>query len=194
MSETTKRALETSLKHLLLQKPLNRITINDIATDCGISRMTFYYHFQSIYDLVEWACVEDASKALENKRTYDSWQQGFLQIFQVVEENKPFIMNAYHSINRMQVEDYLYRLTSLLLLDVVDELSKDMKVRDEDKAFIADFYKYGFVGLMLEWIDGGMEEKPEKIISRLDVLIHGTMIHALENYRTDKPQNNSSLL
>ena len=68
MSQTTKRALAASLKHLLLQKPLNKITINDIAEDCGISRMTFYYHFKDIYDLVEWSCMEDAARALEGKR------------------------------------------------------------------------------------------------------------------------------
>ena len=59
MSNTTKRALEASLKKLLLQKPLDKITIQDLTTDCGISRMAFYYHFKDIYDLVEWACVED---------------------------------------------------------------------------------------------------------------------------------------
>ena len=53
MSDITKRALEASLKNLLLQKPLDKITINDIAEDCGISRMTFYYHFKDIYDLIE---------------------------------------------------------------------------------------------------------------------------------------------
>ena len=58
MSNTTKRALEASLKKLLLQKPLDKITIQDLTTDCGISRMAFYYHFKDIYDLVEWACVE----------------------------------------------------------------------------------------------------------------------------------------
>lgn len=52
MSQTTKRALEASLKHLLLKKPLDKITINDIAEDCGINRMTFYYHFKDIYDLL----------------------------------------------------------------------------------------------------------------------------------------------
>ena len=54
-SQLTKRALEESLKRLLLEKPLGKITIADITSDCGISRMTFYYHFQDIYDLVEWA-------------------------------------------------------------------------------------------------------------------------------------------
>ena len=76
MSEITKRALEQSLKNLLLKKPLNKITINDIAEDCGINRMTFYYHFKDIYDLVEWSCLEDAQKALKEKKTYDTWQEG----------------------------------------------------------------------------------------------------------------------
>ena len=56
MTNATKLALEESLKHLLLKKPLDKITINDLTTDCGISRMTFYYHFKDIYDLVERGC------------------------------------------------------------------------------------------------------------------------------------------
>ena len=51
MPNTTKAALEESLKRLLLKKPLDKITITDITTDCGISRMAFYYHFKDIYDL-----------------------------------------------------------------------------------------------------------------------------------------------
>ena len=58
MTNTTKQALEASLKHMLLKKPLDKITIRDITDDCGISRMAFYYHFKDIYDLVEWSCVE----------------------------------------------------------------------------------------------------------------------------------------
>ena len=106
MSQVTKRALEASLKNLLLKKPLDKITINDITEDCGINRMTFYYHFKDIYDLIEWCCVEDAKKALEGKKTYDTWQQGFLQIFEAVLDNKPFILNVYHSVSREQVELY----------------------------------------------------------------------------------------
>ena len=56
MSNITKQALEASLKRLLLQKPLTKITIADITEDCGVSRMSFYYHFLDIYDLLVWAC------------------------------------------------------------------------------------------------------------------------------------------
>ena len=81
MSQITKRALEASLKKLLTKKPLDKITITDITEDCGINRMTFYYHFKDIYDLVEWVCVEDATRILGENKTYDTWQEGFLRIF-----------------------------------------------------------------------------------------------------------------
>ena len=54
MAQTTKRAIAASLKRLLEQKPLNKITVTDIAKDCHISRHTFYYHFRDVYDLMEW--------------------------------------------------------------------------------------------------------------------------------------------
>lgn len=186
MSQVTKRALEASLKNQLLKKPLEKITINDIAEDCGINRMTFYYHFKDIYDLIEWSCVEDATKALEGKKTYDTWQQGFLQIFEAVLDNKPFIMNVYHSVSREQVEIYLYKLTYDLLIGVVKEKSAGMSVRNEDKKFIADFYKYAFVGLMLDWIRDDMKNDPQSIIDQLGLLMHENITKALEAYRTDK--------
>ena len=192
MSQVTKRALEASLKHLLLVKPLNKITINDIAEDCGINRMTFYYHFKDIYDLVEWCCVEDASRALAGKKTYETWQQGFLQIFEAVLENKPFIMNVYHSVSREQVENYLYKLTYDLLEGVVEEQAQGMSVRDEDKAFIATVYKYSFVGLMLDWIKGNMKEDPQQLVDRLDQVIHGGVHAALQRLRTDKNPSDSA--
>lgn len=66
MSLTTKRALAESLKKLLSKKNLDKITVKDIITDCGVNRQTFYYHFHDIYALTEWA-LRRAS--LEKTRT-----------------------------------------------------------------------------------------------------------------------------
>ncbi len=185
MSEITKHALEASLKHLLLQKPLNKITISDITEDCGVNRMTFYYHFKDIYDLVEWSCVEDARQALGGKKTYDTWQEGFLQIFQAVQSNRPFIMNVYHSVSREQVETYLYDVTYHLLINVVEEKAAGLSVSQEDKEFIAHLYKYAFVGVMLDWIRADMKTDPQAIIARLSLVLHGNITAALERLRSD---------
>ena len=131
MSQVTKRALEQSLKNLLLKKPLTKITINDIAEDCGINRMTFYYR-----------CV-----------------------------------------HAEQVEKYLQPLVDRLLLDVINEEVGTMKVRDEDKQFIAQVYSYIFIGLMLDWIKDDMREDPRQIVDRLAKLIRGSMSAALSRFR-----------
>ena len=185
MAQMTKRALEASLKNLLLQKPLNKITINDITEDCGISRMTFYYHFKDIYDLVEWSCMEDAARALEGKKTYDTWQEGFLNIFRAVQANKPFVMNVYRSVSRERVEQYLKPLIHNLVLGVIEEKSAEMAVSEADKSFIAYFYEYAFIGIMLDWISENMKSDPKIIVERTSKLIHGNIIRALNAFRTD---------
>lgn len=183
MSQITKRALEISLKKLLLQKPLNKITISDIANDCGINRMTFYYHFKDIYDLIEWICTEETARAINGKKTYETWQQGFLQTFQMILENKPFISNVYHSISREKMEDYLYTITFNFLIEVVEEKAVGMSVAESDKKFIADFYNFAFVGLLLDWIKKGMQEDPQLIIDQVSALISGDVTRALNKYQ-----------
>lgn len=183
MSQVTKRALEQSLKNLLLKKPLTKITVSDIADDCGINRMTFYYHFKDIYDLVEWSCLEDAKRALDEKKTYDTWQQGLLQIFEAVQQNKPFILNVYRCVHREQVEKYLQPLVDELLIGVIEEKASGMTVRDEDKQFIAQAYGYMFIGLMLDWIKDNMRENPQQIVDRLNSLIKGSLSAALSRFK-----------
>lgn len=186
MAQTTKRALQASLKELLQKKPLDKITIADITENCGVNRMTFYYHFKDIYDLVDWSCEEEAMRVLAGNKTYDTWQQGFLRIFEAVAANKSFITNVYHSVSRERVENYLYQVTYSLLIGVVEEKAAGMTVRQEDKVFIADFYKYAFVGVMLDWIGRGMKEDPQQLVGCISNMIQGNFSKALGNARIDK--------
>ena len=183
MSEITKKALAESLKKLLSKNKLNKITIKEITEDCGVNRQTFYYHFKDIYDLVEWSCLEDAKKALEEKKTHDTWQEGFIQIFDAVKNNKPFIMNVYNYIDRAQVEVYLTPLVDNLLMGVIEEESANISVRDEDKQFIARIYGYVFIGIMLDWIKDGMNEDPVQIVDKLSILLKDSIANALQKFQ-----------
>ena len=182
MSDITKRAISASLKKLLCEKKLNKITVQDIADDCGINRQTFYYHFQDIYDLVEWTCIEDTEKVLKENRTYATWQEGFLAVFYLAKEDKTFIENIYRSVSLELLEQYLYRLVYPLLKNVVDEKAKNYTVRDENKKYIADFYKYAFVGVLLEWIRNDMRESPESITDRVSKIVSGAIETAFNNF------------
>ncbi|SCY76650.1 TetR/AcrR family transcriptional regulator [Alkaliphilus peptidifermentans] len=183
MTQITKEALAASLKKRLRKTTLQKITVKDIVKDCQLNRQTFYYHFQDIYTLLEWTILTEATKAISNNKTYNTWQQGFLQAFQYVEENKKLVLNAYYSMDREQVEKYLYRVVYKLMIDVINEKAKGMCVSEEDKEFIANFYKYAFVGLMLEWINTGMKERPEDIMDKLSKLVTGDIHKSLLNYQ-----------
>lgn len=179
-SQLTKRALEESLKRLLLTKPLNKITIADITSDCGISRMTFYYHFQDIYDLVEWACEEDAARAIAGNKTADTWQTGLLDTFLALRENKSFIASIYHDMSREQVERFLVPVVSDLVKSVVDEHAARRHVREQDRDFIARFFAHALIGTVLDWIARDMRDDPQQLVQRVATIADGAIETALD--------------
>ena len=180
MTQTTKRALAASLKTLLETKPLDKITVTDVAEDCGVNRQTFYYHFQDIYDLVEWIFLSEAEGVIGENRTRDTWQEGYLGLFTYLRENRHLVLNTYHSINRDQLENFLYKATFDLLAGVVEECAAGLSVREEDRAFVTHFYKYAFVGLVLDWLREGMKGDPAALVGRLNTLIQGDVRRGLE--------------
>lgn len=181
-SLTTKKAIAFAFKQLLTEKPFNHISVNEIASKCDINRQTFYYHFTDIYDLVEWICLEDADKALANNKTYDTWQLGFLAIFELLKKDEVFIKNIYKNVSLELLINYLYKLVYPLIYGVVEEKAQGLHVSDDDKEFIANFYKSAFVALVLDWIKNNLKDDPKMIISRLSVLIEGTVLNALKNF------------
>ena len=181
VAQTTKRALEASLKKLLLRKPLNKITINDITEDCGVNRMNFYYHFKDIYDLVDWILVEDATEALEGHQDFETWSDAFRDMLEKVQANRVLVLNVYRSISREQVEQYLYKMLDPLLRMFIER--ENIPVQEEDKQFIIDFYKYGFVGMVLEWIRKDMKTDPVLLTQRLNKLLHGGIRRTLLKFQ-----------
>ena len=179
MSHITKMALKESLKRNIIKKPVNRITISDITNDCGISRMAFYYHFRDIYDLMEWSCVEGVIGAFDGNHTYETWQRGLLLFFEVLLENKEMLQNVFRSVNLEHIQNYLYGPTYDLLYNVVEEKASGMNVSLEQKQFIANFYKFAFSGLMLDWIKNGMQQDYNQIIEWVGVLVDGDVEKAL---------------
>ena len=67
MAEDKKKSMiAESFRELMEYKPFHKITISDIANGCNISRMTFYYHFEDIYDLLRWTVESDVHASLKS--------------------------------------------------------------------------------------------------------------------------------
>jgi Transcriptional regulator len=186
MSQRTKREIKRAYKRLLLSQPLNKITVSNIADECGINRMTFYYHFKDIYELVEWSCVHDIAKVLSGKKHTESWQEEYLQVFRAFQDNKDFVLKLNNSDLRGYIEKLLHEFTYSLIMNVVEKHSVGMQVKDEDKQFLANFFKYAFCGVLADWISGEMEKDPEQIITQLSIVVEGDVKKALAKFRLDQ--------
>lgn len=180
-SDATKVAMSNALKEQLKKKKLSKITINDIASACNISRMTFYYHFQDIYDLTEWTLEEAAGRAIGENRTYESLQQVFEGLLRELQANQTLILNIYRSMDREMIERYLLKKAESLLMPVVEHESHGLPVNEENKRRVAIFYSYAFLGVLMEWIGKGMAAPPREVVKMVSAIVQGDFRNSLEN-------------
>ena len=175
----TKKVLAASLKELLQTKPLDKITVKQLVEVCEINRQTFYYHFHDIYELVEYMFLVELEKMLKHLSKIQLSDEKYLCertyyiILSFLSQNKIITMNVFHSIGKQKLEDVLYEISYSLIMQFLDRELKGMHVSDEEKMFIANFYKFAIVGITLEWIKGLMRIEPEVMVRRVSYIIAG---------------------
>ena len=62
----TERSIKEAFLHLRARKPLERITVKELAELAEISKATFYLHYRDIYDLSDQLQKKVITEALEN--------------------------------------------------------------------------------------------------------------------------------
>lgn len=184
MTQVTKRALEEALKRLLFEKPLSKITIQDLADECGISRMTFYYHFKDIYDLVEWSFVEDANAIFQAEPRTESWEMALQHVFEMIKKDELFIMSVYHAVSREQIERYLHLVIHHLMSQLIEKsvATAGISLKDKEGLFVANFYKYALIGTLLDWVKSDMKADYQELVVQLTSLIHDPLIGTLRGF------------
>ncbi|WP_456398668.1 TetR/AcrR family transcriptional regulator C-terminal domain-containing protein [Mesoaciditoga sp.] len=182
MSEITKRALSNSLKKLMKEKPLSKITVNDVVRDCGVNRRTLYYYFHDIYELLEWTFVTEIKEILGENKTYDTWQKGFVSILNYLRENEKVVLNAYNSIDRNRLEDHLYDYVAKLIYGVVEDISKDLNISEKSKEDVVKFYEIALTGVIINWIKHKMIEDPKVLTQKLSKIIEGDIYRSLKKF------------
>lgn len=178
-SNITKLALANSLKQLMRSIPLHKISIRNVAENCGLNRQTFYYHFKDIYELIDWIYKTEAVESIAEYRGYDTWTEGLYRVFMYIKENREFCLNTLNSMSRTPLDNYLYDVTHNLLLDVINEISEGMDVDEERKEFVVNFYSLAFIGILVQWMTKGLKEDPRKIVYELSGLMEGNFLKAL---------------
>lgn len=186
MSRHTQQMIMQSFREQLARKPINKITVADIAQECGINRQTFYYHYRDIYDLAQQVCEADIQNILKGQRHYDSWKEDFGAIFELAISKKIYVENIFRGIPAETLQQAMCRMVYPLVKDVIYEKAERYSVTEEGKKGIAIFYNCALVGLFTEWVRSGMAEDPGKIVRLVSAILDGTLEHALQVLQTQE--------
>ena len=157
MANFTKKAIRDSFVKLLNEKPISQITIRDIVDDCGVNRNTFYYYFQGLPQLLESIVNDDVDRILREHRTIDSLDDCIDAALQFVLDNRRAVLHIYNSVNRDIYEQYQWRVCSYVVSAYAEGVLRDRKLSAEDRASILDYLKCVSFGLIMGWLETGMD-------------------------------------
>lgn len=181
MPNFTKQAIMNTFLRLLDEKPLDKITVQEIITECQISRNTFYYHFGDIYALLDAQLHQDMAQLKERHQAGEPWEDNLRRVIAYILENRRRVRHVYDSLRHSLLERLLYQATEDLFSEYVRESAQGLPVSEEDIQAIVYFYQSAFVGAILDWMRRGMKENLNVWLERIQRLMRGNTHRILEN-------------
>ncbi len=148
----TKKVLANTFKELSKQKPVNKISINDITKASHLNRNTFYYHFEDIYDLIKWILNEEVKPIIDSLNEVNL-EEFLNNIFDYIEQNKHLLSSAYNPFSREQLKQilspYFYSALNRLITKHVEQ--SHLYIDEGFKNFLIHFYSEGFAETMINY-------------------------------------------
>lgn len=149
MARDRKRLIADAFIDLCETMGVEKATVTALIERCGISRQTFYYHFQNIGDVVTWTLGQLFGEVLMKGLAMDRVHDALRYFIAVVTENLPFIELLLSSRWHNEVEAIMVRGVHTYLVELVRVRypSLGLSVPDLDAALT--LYSHGIVGLLL---------------------------------------------
>ncbi len=182
-SDQTKHALAVALKELMAQKPIDKITIHDLTERCGIRRQNFYYHFSDVYDLLRWMFQEEAVALLQQHEGTLLWQEGLLQLFRYIEQNRAVCLCALKSVGREHLKRFFEADIHAIIHRAVEQIGEEVGavragIRKEEMDLMTHFYVVAFAGMIESWLLGEIDRTPEELIAFADTVLQEQILGA----------------
>lgn len=184
MTEMTKSILSKSLKKFLSKKPLNKITVKDIVSDCKLTRQTFYYHFQDIYELLDWTYKNEIGHILEDKKN-SSWDAIIKGILNFIKENKSMFVYTIQSVGREHFEQAVYPDLYEFSKSKIHEASSEFEIPTDKINFLANLQTITLLSVIIQWANNGMKESINEIVQMLDMTLNSATLNVLKEYESE---------
>lgn len=180
----TKRALAQSLKSLMGKRSFSKISVADLCENCGMSRKSFYYHFQDKYDLVHWIFQVEFIQTIQDKGQLSSWEL-FSQLCRYFYRERDFYRRAIQIQGQNSFRDCFCEAIS----PAIEDMASDWMDGGRDKKFYTTFFGDAILTSVLRWLSSPQPEPPEQYLEHIHhVLVVGArrLLEKLEEEPSEK--------
>ena len=158
MSNLMKQAIKASFLKLLDERPLTRITVIDIAAECGINRNSFYYHYHDIPSLMEEIIRDEADNFIRAYPDISTLEECVDAVFSFILKNRRSINHIYHSVRREIFEQYLMNVCSYVVTSWYDSvwLKTGAGAEIAEGDLVMRFIRYELFGACIDFMNRNM--------------------------------------
>ena len=169
----TKKVIKDTFIELLEQKPINKITVTELCTQCEINRATFYRYYDDVYDLMEKLksqYVGELKEAISISKD-DYTISGFTsEILEVILKHKELSRILFSLKNG---KDFLDDVLIIAHQKCIEKWSRYGKnVPQEQVGYISTFITAGTIGILNEWIQNDFKESSAEIANLIENISH----------------------
>lgn len=176
----TKKTFRDSLLELMKSRPVSEIGIKEICALAGISRSTFYLHYDNVNALLEEIEQEEFRhfEDMAKNHVFLNKKHNIQKVREIAEKNIQYIADNNRALQVLMSENGGIAFQEKFLSKRIAELQEMVQKRSDNQAdkniheCYSAFVIYGAIGLMRYWLKNNMHIPISDIAKMLVSLIY----------------------
>lgn len=146
-----KTAIAEAFLEAAKHKPIDKVTVKDVVGRCGITRQTFYYHFQDLLEVIEWLMARRVEILLEQTLAADSSEAAIRVLVSTLEEKPGFITQLMESRKREDAERIFFNAARTFFSELMRHSPQQPRIQYPSDIDVAvTFYSSAIVGVLID--------------------------------------------
>lgn len=167
----TKQKIADVLHQQMMERPFEKITVQNLMDASNMKRQSFYYHFQDTRDVLMWICVQQLEKPLERKDL--CLREWLLYMMELLDQDRVFYRRVLKAANPEFVRDFALRIFRPRISRQLFQ-TENWQTLDEDCRFVVDFASMSAASWMIQFVQRyqhlDLEDARKKLECLLDTL------------------------
>lgn len=190
VARNTCQILADSFLRLMENKDLDNITVQELAKEANVNKKTFYYHYHSLGELLDWICYTQFFRFTETEGVNaDNWQENLSKIIAAIREHQKYfsiILQSSYSAGFMQSVSHIIEvMMEGYVKDLISRWESEhegtMNITRKQLEYLSRYHTMAFFGVTQKWFFSDMDLSEEEFTTMFFMLSHDSIFQTLEH-------------